>query len=105
VVGTATSTTITVKTNQSSYSFGQTVTATVTVTAGSPVSGASVTVTITKSNGSQVTLSGTTGSNGVAVVSYKVKRKDPAGTYSVRASTTSSGNAATIGATTSFTVN
>jgi hypothetical protein len=105
VVGTATSTTITVKTNQSSYSFGQTVTATVTVTAGSPVSGASVTVTITKSNGSQVTLSGTTGSNGVAVVNYKVKRKDPTGTYSVRASTTSSGNAATIGATTSFTVN
>lgn len=104
VIGTATSTTITVKTNQSSYSFGQTVNVTVTVTAGSPVSGASVTVTITKSNGSQVTLSGTTGSNGVALVSYKVKRKDPAGSYTVRASATSSGNAATVAATTSFTV-
>ncbi len=104
VIGTATSTTITVKTNQSSYSFGQTVSVTVTVMAGTPVSGASVTVTITKSNGSQVTLSGTTGSNGVALVSYKVKRKDPAGSYAVRASTNSSGNAATVGATTSFTV-
>ena len=104
VIGTAPSTTITVRTNQSSYSFGQTVGVTVTVAAGSPVSGANVSVTITKSNGSQVSLSGTTGSNGVAVVSYKLKRKDPTGNYSVSATTSGTGNAATVGATTSFTV-
>lgn len=104
VIGTAPSTTITVRTNQTSYSFGQTVSVTVTVTAGSPVSGANVGVTITKTNGSQVGLSGTTGSNGVAVVSYKVKRKDPAGTYSVRATTSGASNAASVAATTSFTV-
>lgn len=104
VIGTAPSTTITVRTNQSSYSFGQTVSVTVTVTAGSPVSGANVGVTITKTNGSQVSLSGTTGSNGVAVVSYKLKRKDPSGTYSVRATTSGTGNAASVAATTSFTV-
>ena len=104
VIGSAASLTITVSTSQPSYVFGQTVAVSATLRVGTPLSGASVTVNITKSNGSLVTLSGTTGSNGVAVVSYKIKRKDPTGTYGVHASASVSGNAATVGATTSFTV-
>ncbi len=104
VIGSSSSLTITVTTGQSSYLPGQTVSVTVTLSDGTPVSGASVTANITKSNSSVVTLSGTTGGNGVAVVSYKLKRKDPTGTYTVRASTSGTGNAPTVGATTNFTV-
>lgn len=105
VIGTAPSSTLTVTTNQASYLPGQMVNITVKDLSGtSPVSGASIAITITKANGSQVMLSTTTGSNGVATDSYKIKRRDPAGTYTVSASTSGSGNAATAGATTSFTV-
>jgi len=105
VIGTAPVSTLTVTTNQVSYLPGQTVNITAKDLSGtSPLSGASITVTITKPNGSQVTLSSTTGSNGVATTSYKLKHRDPAGTYTVGASTSGSGNAATVGATTSFTV-
>ena len=105
VIGTAPSLSITVSTGQLSYVFGQTVNITVKVLSGtSPLSGSNVNITITKANGSQVTLSTTTGSNGVGTASYKVKRKDPTGTYVVQASTSGTGNAATVGATTSFTV-
>ena len=105
VIGTAPSLTITVSTGQSSYVFGQTVNIAVKVLSGtSPVSGSNVNVTITKADGFQVALSATTGSSGVATASYKIKRKDPVGTYVVQVSTSGSGNAATVGATTSFTV-
>ncbi len=105
VIGTAPSSTITVTTNQASYQPGQTVNITVKVLSGtSPISGAGITVTITKPNGSQVTLIATTGSNGVAGASYKLKHRDPAGTYTVGASMSGTGNAAPVGATTSFTV-
>jgi hypothetical protein len=100
VIGTAG---ITVTTNQASYSRGQTVSITVALSSGSsPVSGAGVTVNITKSNGSVVTLTGTTGSNGTVVVSYKLKKTDPVGTYRITASSSAGGNSAAVSASTSF---
>jgi hypothetical protein len=104
VIGTAPTETISVRTSQPTYSFGQMVNVYVTVTAGTAVSGVSVTVNVTKANGSVVTLSGTTGSNGVAALNYRLKRKDPTGTWGVRALTSGTGTAPTIGASTSFTV-
>jgi hypothetical protein len=94
---------ITVSTNQANYSRGQTVSITVSLTSGSsPVSGAGVTVNITKSNGTVVTLTSTTGSNGTTTLTYKLKKTDPVGTYKVSASSSSGGNSATISAGTSF---
>lgn len=105
VVGTAPTLSVTVSTNQTSYLFGQTVNLKVTVLSGtSPVSGTSLTLNINKPNGSQVSLTTTTGSNGVGTASYKIKRKDPSGTYAVQVFTGGTGNAASIQATTSFTV-
>jgi hypothetical protein len=97
---------ISVVTNQSSYSRGQTVNVTVTLTSGSsPDSGAGVSVNIKKADGTVAALTGTTGSNGTAVVSYKLKKTDPVGTYNVTASSSSgTGNSATISASTSFSV-
>ncbi len=92
-------------TNSSNYSVGQTATITVTLLSGSsPDGGASVTVSITKPNGNKASLSGTTGTNGTAVLTYRLGRKAALGTYLVQATTSSTGNAATIGASTSFVV-
>jgi len=105
VIGTAPSLSITVRTSQSSYAIGQTVSIAATVMSGtSPVSGTSLTFTMTKASGSQVTMTSTTGSNGVATTTYKIKHRDPTGTYGVQASISGTGNAANLGATTSFTV-
>jgi hypothetical protein len=91
--------TVAVRTNQSSYTAGQKVSISVTVMNGSvPAAGASVSVKITKSNSNVVTVSGTTASNGVAVVSYQVKKNDPKGAWQAIAS---SGNTS---ASTGFTV-
>ena len=60
-------------TNQSSYLPGQTVAIAATMLYGAtPDVGASVTVTITAPNGKTTTLSGPTGSNGVASLNYKL---------------------------------
>ena len=68
---------------------------------GSPAVGTTVTFTMTKPNGSVVTGSGVTGSNGSASWKYSFNRKkDPSGTYSVVAST--SINGVTLSGTTSF---
>jgi len=75
-----------VSTDRAIYARNQTVTVTATVSSGgSPVSGASVTFTITKQSGATVTGSATTGTNGLAVYKYRLKRQDPAGTYQVTA--------------------
>lgn len=102
---------IRVATNQSSYLPGQTVGVIVTLLYGtSPDVGASVTVTVTNPNGKTTTLNGTTGSNGVALLSYKLTKRAAAGTYQVQfgssANRTTSKVAAgpTAGASTSFTV-
>jgi M6 family metalloprotease-like protein len=94
-----------VSTNQSSYNPGQVVYVSVTLLSGSsPDVGAIVNVNITKSNGTVVSLSGTTGSNGVAVLTYRLKKWDTAGTYSVTASVPSTGSSATVAASTTFAV-
>jgi hypothetical protein len=94
---------ISISTNQASYSRGQTVNVTVSLMSGSSAdSGASVTVNITKASGSVVTLTGTTGSNGSAVVSYRLKKTDPVGTYQASGSSNAGANSATVSASTSF---
>ena len=80
-----TSISVSVSTDKSSYSRNQSVTITATVTSSSsPVSGANVNFTVTKADGSLATGSATT-SNGTAVYKYRVKQKDPVGTYQVNA--------------------
>src|SRR5712692_2522249 len=92
-------------TNQCSDRAGQTVGVMITMLYGtSPDAGASVTVTVTTPNGKKTTLSGTTGSNGVALLSYNLSKGAPAGTYQAQYGTTTVGASATIGASTSFTV-
>lgn len=77
----------------SSSRGGQTVSITATVSgAGSPALGASVTFSITRPNGSVVTGTTTTGSDGKAVYSYKLnKKQDPPGTYQAAAGATLNG--------------
>jgi len=96
---------VSVATNQSSYLPGQTVGVIVTMASGtSPDVGASVSVTVTSPNGRKTTLSGTTGSNGVALLNYKLSKRATPGTYQAQYGTTVSGAAPTMGASTSFTV-
>ena len=104
-------------TNQSNYLPGQTVAITVTMLYGTtPDVGASVTAKVTAPNGRSTTLSGTTGSNGVALLNYKLSNSAAVGTYPVQAQagvaksgggrtkTGAAAASATIGASTSFTV-
>jgi len=79
--------------SQTSYMRNQTATVNATVkAAGSALSGATVTFTMTKANGSVVTSTATTGANGVASFSYAFNRKkDPSGTYQVRAQASAGG--------------
>jgi hypothetical protein len=82
----ASSLTVGVSTDKSSYTRNQQVTVTASVSfQGSPVSGAAVTFAITKSNGTVVTGSATTGTNGSAVYKLRLKKQDPVGTYTVTA--------------------
>jgi hypothetical protein len=78
---------------QATYTRNQTATVNATVrAAGSFVSGASVTFTMTKSNGTTVSSTAITGANGVAVFKYSFnKKKDPTGTYQVRAQASMNG--------------
>lgn len=55
---------------------------------GAPVSGASVSFKITPPTGNGSTLNASTNASGVAVVTYKVSQKSPAGTYSAIAQAT-----------------
>jgi gametolysin peptidase M11 len=101
---------VTVATNQASYSPGQTVSTTATATyAGSPVANVSVSFSVTKASGSVVTGSAKTGNNGTAVYNLKLMKNDPAGTYQVGVVATISGTsgsttATSLSAATSFTV-
>jgi hypothetical protein len=105
-LGTAVSTgsaLVSVSTNQSSYTRGQTVSVSAKVTSGgSPVAKASVNFTIVKSNGSKVSASGTTGTNGTAVYKMRLAKQDPVGTYQADASASRGGQSVT--AETNFTV-
>jgi len=96
---------ISLTTSQSSYLPGQTVGISVSLLYGTlPDAGASVTVTVTAPSGRATALSGTTGSNGVASLNYKLSNHAPAGVYQVRFGTTVKGASSTVGANTSFTV-
>jgi hypothetical protein len=97
--------TLSVSTNQSTYLLGQQVATTVTVFNGTlPDAGASVTVSVTPPSGSATTLTGKTGSNGVAVLNYKLSRRAALGTYSLLANTAVTGASSTQGTSTTFTV-
>jgi len=81
---------VSVATDKPSYTRNQTVTITAVVTsAGSVVAGASVSFNVTKPGGTVVTGSATTGTNGAAVVTVRIRPKDPTGAYGVRADATS----------------
>lgn len=110
VISTPAPLSISLTTNQSSYLPGQTVAISVSLLYGTlPDAGASVTVTITAPNGKGATLSGTTGGNGVASLSYRLSNHAPTGTYQVQFGASVKGTASTtanstVGASTSFTV-
>jgi len=105
VISTPSTISISVATGQAGYVAGQTVTLTVTVLSGSsPDAGASVTVTVTPPSGRAQTMTGTTGSNGTASLSYKLNKRAAKGTYQVQASTPLPGNSPSPMASTTFTV-
>jgi hypothetical protein len=105
VISTPSALSVSMWTDQSTYLPGQTVAIRVSMLYGtSPDVGASVTVNVTSPSGRTTALSGTTGSNGVASLSYKLSRHAPAGTYQAQYGTTVTGAASVIGASTSFTV-
>src|SRR6266536_1829010 len=99
-------------TDQSSYLPGQTVAIRISLLYGtSPDVGASVGVTVTSPGGKATILKGTTGSNGVVSLNYKLSRRAVLGTYLVQLGTTLNGTSsivnganATAGASTSFIV-
>jgi len=104
-IATPASLSVSLWTDQSSYVPGQTVAIRVSLLYGAvPDVGASVTVTVTSPKGRTTTLTGTTGSTGMASLSYKLGRNAPAGTYIVQYGTSVAGAASTMGASTSFSV-
>jgi uncharacterized membrane protein len=99
VISTPVPASVAVSTNQPSYTGGQTVAISVSVTSGgNPVSGAAVSVVVNKPSGGASTLSGTTGSNGVASLTYRLQRKATKGMYQAAA------NANNASASTTFMV-
>jgi hypothetical protein len=91
---------VSLTTNQPSYLPGQTVAIIVTALYGTaPDANASTTVTVTSPSGKTTTLSGTTGSNGVALLNYKLSRRATAGTYQVQLGSTATRTASTAAAT------
>jgi len=102
---TTTTRSVSIATNSSTYSPGQMVAITVTVSSGGlPISGASVSVAVANPNGAVSSLSGTTGTNGIASLNYKLKKQAPAGTYQASATLVTSGAAPTAPATATFNV-
>jgi hypothetical protein len=96
-------TVVTLSTDYSSYTRTQTVMITARVTAnGAAVANAAVGFKVIKSNGTVVTGSTTTGSNGTAVYKLRLKRQDPVGIYEASATDTSS--EMPVSAVTTFTV-
>jgi len=93
VISTPTATTlkVSIATNQSSYLPGQTVIVNATVLSGSsPSVGTTVSFAVSSPSGKMATLSGSTGSNGVASVTYKLNKKAAAGTYHATANDSNS---------------
>jgi hypothetical protein len=87
---------VSLTTNQSSYLPGQTVTVAVIMIYGTtPDAGANVSVTVMPPSGKATTLTGTTGSNGMALLNYRLSRQAPAGTYQVQYGATAKGPGST----------
>jgi uncharacterized protein YfaS (alpha-2-macroglobulin family) len=77
---------VTVATDQTSYTRNQSVSIKATVRSGSaPVANTTVNFTVKKSNGSLVTGTATTGSNGTAIYKLRLTKKDPVGNYEAEA--------------------
>ncbi|MFH0794630.1 MAG: S8 family serine peptidase [bacterium] len=93
---------VTVTTDKARYVNREQVVITVHVTSGgSPVSGAAVSATITSANGSLLSGSATTNSNGDAVFGYRVNAsRDGVGTYTVNATASKAGYTSGSGSTT-----
>ena len=97
VISTPVPASVAVSTNQPTYAGGQTVAISVSVTSGgNPVSGAAVSVVVNKPTGGASTLSGTTGSNGVASLSYRLQRKATKGMYQAAANANSASASTTF---------
>jgi len=92
----------TVATNKSTYVNKEKVTITVTVTSGSaPVGSASVTVVVTAANSIKTTLTGLTGTNGVATLTYTINsRKGGTGTYNIAVTAAKTGYVTTTASAT-----
>lgn len=87
-----TSLTMSVSTDRATYTSNQQVSVRSLVYAGSnPVAGVKVSFAITKPNGTLVQMSGTTGTDGSAVVKYRFSKQDPKGSYQDKASATVNG--------------
>jgi hypothetical protein len=94
---------VAVSTDRTSYTRNQQPAFSAQVTAaGSAAAGANVTFTVTKANGSLAVLSAVPGSNGVASARLRLNKKDPVGTYTLRADATLGGASGT--GSTSFSV-
>ena len=93
---------VTVTTDQDSYSNRDRVTITANVTDSTdPVSGASVNIAITTGNGNRLACNPTTNSSGDAVCTYRVNaNRDGRGTYESTATATKSGYTSGTGSTT-----
>jgi hypothetical protein len=103
IAPTVASLTVGISTDRSSYTINQTVaTRGIVLLDSAPVQGATVSFAVTKSNGSIVTLKGTTGADGSATVKYRVSKQDPRGTYQDKASSNINGLSGS--ATTNFVV-
>jgi hypothetical protein len=78
--------TLSISTNQQAYTGPQKATINVASSSNSALaSGVAVTVNLVKADGSGIVLSGTTGTNGIATVTYQVKKNDPQGTWQATA--------------------
>jgi uncharacterized protein YfaS (alpha-2-macroglobulin family) len=74
--------TLAVSSSQTVYTIPQRITVNITALNGAmSASGVAVAVNLVKANGNTVTLSGTTGSDGVAAVTYQTKKNEPRGTW------------------------
>jgi hypothetical protein len=105
VISTPSALSVSLWTDQSTYLPGQTVTIRASLLSGTaPDTGVSVSVAVTSPIGRKTTLSGITGSNGVASLSYKLSKHAPAGTYQAQYGAIVGGAASVMGASTSFTV-
>jgi M6 family metalloprotease-like protein len=94
--------TVALSLGQTTYAVGSTIPITATVTSGtSPAAGATVTFRLVRPNGSTVTQTVTTGSDGQAAWNYKARQK---GTYTLSAAVAYNGQSATA-APVQFTVN